>query len=146
MKYLLWEWLMPIVKWRDSYSVGVKQFDEEHKVLLELINEMFVIVRDNQDVAHLDAAVKKLILYTQEHFADEEQALEEIDYPALNDHKGLHSKLLEDVRVYKKKVDEKDEEAVLNFYHFLRDWLLTHILEEDMLYKDYFADESVSVA
>lgn len=137
---------MPIVKWRDSYSVGVKKFDDEHKVLLELINEMFVIVRDSQDVANLDVTVNKLIQYTQEHFTDEEQALEEANYPNLTDHKAIHSKLLEDVKSYKKRVDENDENAILGFYHFLRDWLLTHILEEDMQYKEYFAEaESLAV-
>lgn len=137
---------MPIVKWRDSYSVGVKKFDDVHKVLLELINEMFVIVRDSQDVANLDVTVNKLIQYTQEHFTDEEQALEEANYPNLTDHKAIHSKLLEDVKSYKKRVDENDENAILGFYHFLRDWLLTHILEEDMQYKEYFAEaESLAV-
>ena len=31
---------MPVIKWRDSYSVGVEKFDDEHKVLLGLINEI----------------------------------------------------------------------------------------------------------
>lgn len=137
---------MPIIKWRDSYSVGVKKFDDEHKVLIELINEMFVVVRDNQDVDHLDPAVNSLIQYTQKHFTDEEQAMEEVSYPNLIDHKAVHARLLEEVTAYKAKVDENDEKAILGFYHFLRDWLLTHILEEDMQYKEYFADAKTLAA
>lgn len=137
---------MPIIKWRDSYSVGVKKFDDEHKVLINLINEMFIVVRDSQEVDHLDHAVGKLIQYTHEHFSDEEQALEEVNYPLLTDHKAIHSRLIEEVKAYEIMVDKSDEKAMLGFYHFLRDWLLTHILEEDMQYKEYFVEGTTLAA
>ena len=132
---------MPLIRWRDSFSVGVQRFDDEHKVLLDIINEMFVIVRDQKSVEHLVIEINKLIQYTQEHFTEEEAAMEAVGYPALEEHKEIHGKLLKDVTLFKKRVDEGDEEAITTFYHFLRDWLLTHIIEEDMQYKPFLADE-----
>ncbi|RUM44741.1 MAG: hemerythrin [Desulfocapsa sp.] len=132
---------MPLIKWRDSFSVGVQRFDDEHKVLLNIINEMFVIVRDQKSVEHLVIEINKLIQYTQEHFTEEEAAMAEVGYPALEKHKEIHKNLLKDVTVFKKRVDEGDEQAITTFYHFLRDWLLTHIIEEDMKYKPFLADE-----
>ncbi len=126
---------MAIIKWRDSYSVGVPKFDDEHKMLLELVNEMYIIVREHQTVDHLSVAINKLVQYTQEHFTNEEKAMEEIDYPQLEEHKTIHVKLLNEVIAYKKRVENNDNEAIQEFYTFLRDWLLTHILEEDMKYK-----------
>ena len=137
---------MPVIKWRDSYSVGVQKFDDEHKVLLGLINEMFVIVRKGDDVEKLSVTINKLIQYTQEHFSDEEKALEEMNYPQLEEHKKIHSRLLHDVTAYKNRIDNRDEDTILVFYHFLRDWLLTHILEEDMQYKPFFAEENAKAA
>ena len=137
---------MPVIKWRESYSVGVQIFDDEHKVLLGLINEMFDIVRNNDEVEKLSMTINKLIQYTQEHFSDEEQALEKINYPQLDEHKKIHSCLLHDVTAYKNRIDNRDEDTILGLYHFLRDWLLTHILEEDMQYKPFFAEESAKAA
>ncbi len=128
---------MTIIKWRDSFSVGVQMFDDEHKVLLDIINDMFIIVRDQKTVDHLDSEISKLIQYTHEHFADEEKAMEKAGYPALTEHKAIHAQLLDDVTVFKKRVEAGDEETITTFYHFLRDWLLTHIMEEDMQYKPF---------
>ncbi len=131
---------MPIIKWQDSFSVGIQRFDDEHKVLLDIINEMFIIVRDQKTVDHLSIEINKLIQYTQEHFADEEEAMEKAGYPALDEHKVIHEKLLNDVVVFKKRVENGEKEVTTTFYHFLRDWLLTHIMEEDMQYKPFLAD------
>lgn len=130
---------MPIIKWRDSFSVGAPKFDKEHKVLLEILNEMFIIVRDEKGTSHLNATIDKLIQYTENHFASEEAAMEAIEYPALENHKAIHARLVKEVLQFKKQVDSGEEQAT-TFYHFLRDWLLTHIVEEDMLYKPFLAD------
>ena len=131
---------MPLIKWRDSFSVGVSQFDDDHKILLGILNEMFIIVRDQKSLNHLSVELDKLIQYSEEHFANEETAMEKVGYPALDNHKKVHGKLLEDVLQFKKRVDSGDTETATTIYHFLRDWLLTHIVEEDMLYKPFLAD------
>jgi hemerythrin-like metal-binding protein len=132
---------MPLIKWRDSYSVGVERFDNEHKILVDMINEMFVVVRDKKSIDHLSTAINKLIEYTQEHFIAEEEAMAEVNYPDLAAHKEMHGKLINDVVNHKKRIENNDKQERIDFYHFLRDWLLTHIVEEDMLYKDYFHDD-----
>ncbi len=129
---------MPLIKWRDSYSVGVEQFDNEHKILVELVNEMFIVVRDKKSMDHLATAINKLIEYTQKHFSSEEEALAQVNYPDLSNHKDMHGKLINDVLKHKNRIENNDRQERTDFYHFLRNWLLTHIVEEDMLYKDYF--------
>ncbi len=131
---------MPIIKWRDSYSVGVEKFDNAHTALLEIINDMFVVVRDHQSVEHLSDAMNKLIRYTQEHFIEEEKELEKINFPKLDEHKKVHAELLQEVAAYKVRIDNKEEEATVGLYHFLRNWLITHILDEDMQYKPFFVN------
>ncbi len=137
---------MALIKWRDSYSVGVEKFDQEHMVLVELINEMFFIVRDKGDVSTLAEAVEKLVDYTRVHFADEEEALEEVDYPHLEEHKEIHVNLLEQVIDFQKQIEHEGKDLRTDFYKFLRDWLINHILEEDMRYGKYFTKEPESVA
>jgi hemerythrin len=138
---------MPLIKWRDSFSVGVPQFDEDHQKLLEIINQMFTIVRDHKEVNHLSALVDKLIHYTIDHFAAEEKAMEQVGYPGLDEHKKIHGQLLDDAIAFKKRIDAGDEGSIVSFYHFLRDWLLTHIVEEDIKYAPFLTDvEDIAAA
>ncbi len=137
---------MALIKWRDSYSVGVDKFDQEHMVLVELINEMFVIVRDKGSVATLNEAIAKLIEYTEVHFADEEDVMEKVNYPLLEEHKEIHVNLLEQVFEFQKQIESEGENLRTDLYKFLRDWLINHILDEDMKYGEYLKDDPESIA
>ncbi len=139
------EVVVALIKWRDSYSVGVDKFDQEHMLLVELINEMFIIVRDKGEGSTLADAVEKLVDYTRVHFADEEEDLEKVNYPHLEEHKEIHADLLEQVLRFQARMDKEGEEMRTDLYKFLRDWLINHILDEDMKYSEYFKEEPESV-
>ena len=136
---------MPLIKWRDSYSVGVDKFDEEHKLLVDLINELFEVVRDKKNVNSLQDAIAKLIEYTRIHFADEEEAMEEVAYPYLEEHKEIHANLLQQVLEFQEELRSEKEELRTDFYKFLREWLTNHILDEDMKYSAYLSQKEDSV-
>jgi len=135
---------MALIKWRDSYSVGVEKFDKQHKVLIELLNDIFIIVRENQSVDHLGPVLYKLVQYTQEHFRDEEKAMAAVNFPKLDEHKAKHGKLLNEVTTYQKRLEANDEKLIPEFYQFVREWLLEHILEDDMKYKLFLGTGSTT--
>ncbi len=39
---------MEIVKWTDEYSVGITEIDNQHKGLVILINELFVLMTEGK--------------------------------------------------------------------------------------------------
>jgi len=131
---------MPMIKWRDSYSVGVDKFDHEHMLLVDLINEMFIIVRDKRDISFLNDAISKLVNYTKIHFGDEQKELERCNYPLLEEHKAIHKKLLQQVYEFQKRIKGEGEVLRTDLYLFLRGWLVNHILTEDVKYSKYFKD------
>ncbi len=131
---------MPFIKWRDSYSVGVEQFDNEHRKLVELINRMFVIVRDKDDIMAISDAVGRLIDYTQFHFKSEEAALQQAGFPNLGAHKKQHAELERQVLAFHERILSEDNAMRVEFYSFLREWLIKHILEEDKKYTKFLTD------
>jgi len=130
---------MALIKWRDSYSVGVEQFDNEHKTILRLINEMFEVVKDKHDQISVNYEVDKLINYTKKHFRNEETALEQAEFELLDEHKAIHKRLVREAIDFKEKIENNTDGINSDFYLFLRDWLLKHILEEDMKYSVCFS-------
>ncbi len=128
---------MALIQWRDSYSVGVARFDKEHRRLVELINDMFIIVRDKGDSVALNSVVQALIEYTQYHFSSEETAMEEANYPDLAEHKQHHADLEKKVTTFSEQITTEGEAVRTEFYHFLREWLINHIVREDKKYTEY---------
>jgi len=94
------------------------KFDDQHKMLIELLNDVFIIVREKQSGVNLTTGIDGLIRYTQEHFRDEGEAMASINYPKLNEHKAIHGNLLYEVTTYKKRIDNNDEKVVQEFYLF----------------------------
>jgi hemerythrin len=131
---------MAIIKWRDSYSVDNRQLDKQHKVLVELINEMFITVRDKKINLSVHSQIEKLIIYTQEHFNYEEKLLEKVGCDFLEHHKEIHKKLLKEAIELKEQIENNPDKISSDLYLFLRNWLIDHILKEDMQYKEYLSE------
>jgi hemerythrin-like metal-binding protein len=128
---------MSFIKWRDSYNTGVEQFDQEHHKLVELIDTMYHAIRDKSDVAVTVQAWHDLMAYTSFHFTNEEQAMAAVSYPELEAHRLEHARLKEQAESFREKIEGNAPGAATELYHFLREWLVTHIQECDQKYGSY---------
>ena len=70
------------LEWKATYSVGVKQLDEQHEKLLQLINDLSSENPDNS-IKRCFAILNELINYAQLHFSTEEALLEQHHYAQL---------------------------------------------------------------
>lgn len=123
-------------EWLESYSVGVRAFDDAHKNLIGITNKVVTASMENRPLDQITDLLIELIRYTRHHFRDEEELLKETGYDLIEEHKGHHDRLFDQVLqftddTFHGRVEESD------LSQFLMDWLITHILEEDMKYKEY---------
>jgi hemerythrin len=125
---------MTVIKWRDSFNTGVRQFDLEHHKIVELINAMYLAMRDKAGRDEVEKLVSELVAYTRYHFENEESAMTAAHYPQLEDHRAEHERLRAEVVNFEKLIKEDFDEGTRDFYRFLRQWLKEHIMECDMLY------------
>ena len=129
---------MTIIKWREGYNTGIEQFDQDHRQLVEMINGMYTIVRENENSSNVLVIVNDVKRYAETHFNSEEEALARTDYPDLDEHKLIHQKLSQSIEQYSKRL-EAGERIEREFYTFLRQWLLEHIMEVDKKYSKYLS-------
>jgi hemerythrin-like metal-binding protein len=134
---------MAVIKWRDSYNTGIDQFDKEHHKILELIDIMFMAIRDKSDKEITRKACNDVLSYTQYHFANEEQAMQEANYPELEEHIAEHVRLKNEAVRFQTIIDTNFPEGVNDFYRFLREWLVNHIEGCDMKYGPYLKSPAV---
>lgn len=127
--------------WNDAYSVGVREMDEQHKRLLGYIGALgeLLVTRDDELMHELLARITD---YGRQHFEAEERLLAQYGYP-LEGQQCAHES-------YTEWMAEANFSAIggrlalRDIYDYLRRWWTTHILGEDMQYKDFLNRRGVS--
>jgi hemerythrin-like metal-binding protein len=122
-------------QWKTSWNTGVKKFDDEHKRILEFIDE---IEAEGMFGPNIGKIFDDVIKYAEYHFSEEEKTLKEYKYPRYKAQQKAHKELIKqlvDVRKFHKKNDRFNVEPK----GFLLKWLITHIQTEDKLYTGHLA-------
>lgn len=135
---------MPLIEWKDEYSVKVKVFDEHHKQLVNIINQLDQSIQEKKTQRELNIIFSKLIEYTQIHFDSEETLLRQNNYPDVKAQEEEHANFvakLKDMCSAFKSQEPDIEQQVLSF---LKNWLVHHILDSDQAYSDFLNDKGIS--
>jgi len=131
------------IKWSDGLSVGVKAIDDDHKHLISIINRLFVALDTNASKNMLASVFDELEKYTVYHFDHEEQLMyaqcssfEDEAYidAHVKQHKGFFNSIPE---LKKKLLNASSKELSLEVVEFLANWLLEHIVKEDLSFTEY---------
>lgn len=77
------------MKWVPEYNTGIDVIDDQHKRILDYINEI-VEISDGTDRARVKQILDNIIDYTQSHFTFEESLQEEAGYKYRVPHKRVH--------------------------------------------------------
>lgn len=121
----------PLLQWRNEFNTGVPLMDQQHKRLVELINQLFQCMKDGGDRMLLAEVVDELVNYTVTHFRAEEDVMRKHNYPDLEAHKLVHQNFVDKVGVYADKLKAGDRLPPAEVYGFLKDWLVSHIEKQD---------------
>ena len=126
---------MPLMTWNEKLSVGVSVIDEEHKQLVNLLNELYDGMQAGQSKESLGKVLDGLIAYVAYHFKHEEDLFAQTGYPAAEEHKKEHDDLTNQVLEVQKKYKAGDTGTLsLEVMNFLRKWLIGHIQGTDKKY------------
>jgi len=120
-------------EWSDQYQLGVKAMDDEHKVLIGHINKLVDALNHSHPLAELQTLFGRLMSYTAQHFADEEQFMEKIGYEGLRTHRHTHTNLVNRMKEFGADLDNNQLDNI-KLVSFLKMWLKSHILGIDMKY------------
>ncbi len=128
---------MALLTWNDSYSVKVDTMDEQHQKLFELINSFYDEIGKQSQAKLIFDLIAGMKAYTIEHFNEEEQLMQQCNYPGLTEHKKEHADFIDKVTDLEEKL--KSGKMIISFEitNFLKDWIKKHIKESDQQYSAY---------
>ena len=135
---------MALMDWSPSFSVNVKKYDDQHKKLVAMVNQLHDAMKIGKGSEVLGPILNSLISYTATHFADEEALMRQHGYPDLPKHKSEHDKLAKQVLDLQKQYQTLKSALSTTVMNFLKDWLVNHIQNEDKKYGVYFNSKGIS--
>lgn len=134
---------MSLLAWQERYSVGIREIDEQHKQLINLINELNDAMLAGKGKEALLSVLNKLASYCVSHFSTEERLFDTHAYPETEDHKDRHNKMTAKVNALLDEVKNGKGRISIEVMNFLKNWLDKHILETDMKYVPYLSSKGV---
>lgn len=134
---------MSIYNWQEEYSVQIKEIDDQHRELVEMIDELYTTMVQRRSHEVLGQLLDRLVLFCDKHFAAEEALLQAHDYPYLDQHKEIHDKMRSKVRSLQQNFKSGKTKLTIETSIFLKDWLDKHILGTDHKYAPFLNAKGV---
>jgi hemerythrin len=125
---------MEPVQWSTWMSVGIEKLDEDHRILIGIVNKL-AVDDSRHDPVVIEGILHDLCAYTRHHFSAEEEVMVRAAFPGYHAHKALHDSLTKQVDAYL-RLWQQNRDSLLGeeMFGFCSDWLARHILKEDAKY------------
>ena len=127
---------MAFFDWSDNLSVDVKASDDDHKKLIDMLNCLYVGMKNRQGKEVVGKVLDDLVCYTKFHFAREEEFFAKTGYPAV-EHKKEHKELVKQAEELQSRYKNGESALSIETLDFLRDWLTNHIQGTDKKYSSH---------
>ena len=129
------------VEWSDTYSVGIKLLDDQHKGLLDFVNDLFSHATGNADEEHayFQKVIQQATEYISRHFGTEEECMLALKFSGYAEHKKAHDEFKFAVVKSINEYNAGKTMTLKNFANFLKDWIASHVIGMDKQYGAFFA-------
>ena len=123
---------MPLIAWTNQMNVGVKLLNNDHKMLMNLINNLHDGLVTGRTKPDLEDTFERLIAFTRLHHAHEEKFLAEAGYHDFQMHEQEHGQMVEQLLELQIQFTSTAQlGAEMEIVQQLRVWLFKHIQGAD---------------
>ena len=131
------------IAWKDQYSVGIDSIDQQHRKLVNLINQLMTAVDYSTGEEFEREALAELVDYTKTHFSYEEGLMEDNGYPDFEAHREQHRAMIAEVEKVLAEYEKDQDMAMRHACDYLKDWLVNHINGTDKQYSSFLMGKGV---
>ncbi len=124
------------IVWEERFNTGVDEIDDQHRILVNTLNEAQEKLTDDTSIEMLESLTKDLLSYALYHFETEEEMMQRYDYKShhqndfeshMKQHRDFSSKVVA-IRNEIKMGNPIDKNELIDF---LSGWLINHINKTD---------------
>jgi hemerythrin-like metal-binding protein len=125
---------MSLFSWKPEYSVNEATLDHHHQQLFSVLNSVYENVMNSPDLDCVVPKIDELSNYTKYHFSTEEQYMRDLGLPEIDSHIAMHRDFTHTIESLRASYHNNDLEISKNLIVVLGEWLLQHVLKEDIKY------------
>jgi hemerythrin len=120
-----------LIEWDNKFEIGHERIDSEHRIFLGLIKDLDRAIANGDSRDRIRRVLDEIQLYARFHFVSEENIMTDVDYPALDAHRGEHARLLSllEDRVQSYRMDPAN--SGVEIVEFMFSWFALHTTHED---------------
>lgn len=121
-----------IFPWTRNFETGIEQVDEQHKVLVEILNRLAWHFASSTSELECNHILDELLSYAAYHFKAEEEIWKATlgEQKMVQSHHDGHQLFFVQIQMYRSS-DEPEEKVMADLFSYLTRWLAFHILESD---------------
>jgi hemerythrin len=120
-----------LIEWRDDFRIGLPEVDQEHRLLIDAINQLHRELVVDAALVRVTGAIGDIHAAIASHFALEEKEMTALRYDGYVAHKTDHERLLDEI------LDILDEVVATGRYEpaalsaRLSAWFVEHFRTQD---------------
>ncbi len=134
---------MPFIAWTSDFSVGVAEIDDQHRNLIDLVNDLHQAMTEGHGWNEMEATFKGLSAYIQKHFSYEEGLLEKFNYPDMDLHRLEHKVFVRQIQKFRSQYDAGEYLISQKVMNYLKEWLTQHIKVIDKEYGPFLNQQGI---
>jgi hemerythrin-like metal-binding protein len=122
---------MSVIPWSNMFSVGVKEIDSQHQVLINIIDRLSDALETQSKTVDTAKVIEEIVQYAVYHFGSEERLLQQYSCSGAAKHIAEHQTCLKQVQQMVRQIERGQGPSPEELVIFLRDWIVSHILSCD---------------
>jgi len=131
------------MQWSDDYNVGCPGIDAQHKELVEKVNELERLLASGEaDDESFSDAILFVVEYARTHFHDEEELMQQMQYPGFAAHRKLHDQMVNHLVAFLKDMQSGNGGTFSELVSYMYVWIQAHVLVEDRKFGDYYINHA----
>ena len=131
--------------WRDEWLLDIELLDRQHKAIAACLNMLANHYRVGQDSGNTAAwkqqladLLERLRVETSRHFHDEEQLMQNTQYPDWRHHRHEHVMLLAELKQHISNINTGNEELDTDMLSHMKTWLIEHTIDSDRKFAVFY--------
>ena len=133
---------MIFFEWKDAYELGLPDIDLQHTMIVNMLNELHAARKDGESDKVAERTLGKMLLYVEEHFNTEENAMRAQGFPGIEAHIVEHEVFRAKVHALHEKHYQQSAIVSDDLVTILMTWLKDHIAEVDQDFGRFVRERS----
>ncbi len=134
---------MACIKWDDSYNLGIKEIDAQHRSLIDSMNKLCDSIEKNEENYVINEVLEEVKDYALTHLSTEEKYFDEFHYEKSDEHKAQHNVFREKVATLSSDLQSGKPSVPDETIAFLGQWFVEHIQSHDREYIESFHEHGL---